>query len=297
MNDRKRKLLFIINPNSGTKQKTRVPELIKKLLDETNIEHKIVFTSEPKEATTISEKNKEAFDMIVAVGGDGTINEVARPLINSETTLGIIPMGSGNGLARHLGMPLNIKKAIALLNQPRVSSIDTIKMNDLAFLNVAGIGFDAHIASAFAKSKKRGFITYAKLTLGELNRFKYAGCKLVIDGVEQIENKPFIVSVANSTQYGNNAHIAPAANISDGLMDICVLQKVPFWYYPILGIRLFTGTLNRSKYYSCRQGKKVKITFLSKKAEQPIHLDGDPFTAEKEIKLTINPLSLKIALP
>lgn len=296
MSQAKQKILFIINPNSGTKQKNRIPDLIHKLIDQASSSYEIIYTTRPKEATEISENNKDKFDIIVAVGGDGTINEVARPLISSNTALGIIPMGSGNGLARHLGIPLNVKKAIKLLNKPLLTSIDTIKLNELAFLNVAGIGFDAHIANAFATSKKRGFITYARLTLGELRRFKYAGCKLVIDGTEQIENTPFIVSIANSTQYGNNAQIAPQAHISDGLMDLCVLQKIPFWYYPVLAIRLFTGTLSRSKYYSCKQGKEVTITFLSSTIKQQLHLDGDPFEIDNEINLKINPLSLKIAL-
>ncbi|MEP2772800.1 MAG: diacylglycerol kinase family protein [Fulvivirga sp.] len=297
MSESKRKLLFIINPNSGTRRKNRIPDLIEKLIDKSANDYEIVFTTKPKEATAISAARKGDFDTIVAVGGDGTINEVARPIINSDTALGIIPMGSGNGLARHLGIPLNVKKAIKLLNKAHVSSIDTIKLNDLAFLNVAGVGFDAHIANAFATSKKRGFITYAKLTLGELRRFKYTGCKLRIDGVEQIENTPFIVSVANSTQYGNNAKIAPQAHITDGLMDICVLQKIPFWYYPMLAVRLFSGTLSKSKYYSCKQGKEVFISFQKGNKPQPIHLDGDPFVVKNEIKLTINPLSLKVALP
>ncbi|WP_185152717.1 diacylglycerol/lipid kinase family protein [Fulvivirga aurantia] len=288
------KALFIINPNSGTRSKEQVPKLLYRYLDG-HIDYDIVFTKYAGEATKISNDNKGKFNLIVAVGGDGTINEVARPLIDSETALGIVPMGSGNGLARHLGIPLNLKKAIITFQRPEISTIDTIKVDDQAFLNVAGVGFDAHIASIFAKSKKRGFITYANLALRELNKYRYAGYRLIIDGIEKTEKAPFIVSIANATQYGNNAHIAPGARIADGLMDICILQKVPFWYYPILLFHLFNGTVYKSRYYHCAQGKEVIIKRISEDSENHFHLDGDPFDLKSDIKLTIKPLSLKVA--
>lgn len=290
----KRRILFIINPASGTRSKKKIPLLIDGLLDKA-IESEIVFTSYPGEAIEISDKNKDSFDVIVAVGGDGTINEVAQPLVHSQCVLGIIPVGSGNGLARHLGIPLNVKKAIKLLNQAHSTKIDTIKAGEKVFLNVAGVGFDAHIANVFSKSKKRGFLTYAKLTMQELNKFKYGSYKLIIDGQEQIEDAPFIISIANATQYGNNAYIAPKARISDGLMDICILQKVPAWYYPILIIRLFNGSVEKSKYYSHIQGKEVTIISTDSSHKRAFHLDGDAYEMQKEIKLTLQPLSLKVA--
>jgi len=294
MEHSQKKILFIINPNSGTRKKGNVPHLLKKHLGKKH-PIDIIYTQYPGEATEISDKHKSDYDIIVAVGGDGTINEVARPLINSGTALGIVPMGSGNGLARHLGIPLNTKKAIKLLNEPRITKMDTIKIGDEAFLNVAGVGFDAHIANLFAKSQKRGFLTYARLTLSELSKFKYCGYRLIIDGVEQTEDQPFIVSIANATQYGNNAHIAPAAQIADGLMDICVLQKIPFWYYPLLIFHLFNGSVTRSKYYECKQGKEVIIKRLPSEGEKYVHIDGDPFDSKEDIKLSINPLSLNVA--
>lgn len=291
----KRKILFIINPASGTRSKKNVPALLEKYLNNA-IDYNVMFTSYPGDATEISRKNKMAYDVIVAVGGDGTINEVARPLINTEAMLGILPVGSGNGLARHLGIPLNIKNAIKLLNQPHHTKIDTVKADDRVFLNVAGVGFDAHIANIFGKSKKRGFFTYAKLTLQELRKFKYSSYKLIIDEKKKIEDAPFLISIANATQYGNNAYIAPAARIADGFMDICILQKVPFWYHPILISHLFKGSIEKSKYYSRLTGKEVTIQSTTKTSyPKSFHLDGDAFEMKQEITLSIQPLSLKVA--
>ncbi|MBL3657981.1 diacylglycerol/lipid kinase family protein [Fulvivirga sediminis] len=289
------KALFIINPKSGTTQKKGVPALLDYCLDSSKISYEIFYTQYAGHGREIAEKEKNNYHMIVAVGGDGTINEIAGPLINSETTLGIIPLGSGNGLARHLKIPLNTKKAISLLNDQHSKKIDTINFNNDIFVNVAGVGFDAHIASLFAESKKRGFLSYGMLALQEIIKFKSTGYRLIIDGEEKIEKAPFLISIANSSQYGNNAHIAPGAEISDGLMDICIMQKIPFWYYPSLIFHLFNGTLTRSRYYKTWQGKEALIHLLEDAEKKSIHLDGDPYPLKEDIKLSVNPLSLKVA--
>lgn len=291
------KILFIINPISGTTNKEKFPELIKKEFEGSNVSYELKFTKYAGEASEIAKNSLGKYDIIVAVGGDGTINEIARPLIHSQTVLGIIPKGSGNGLARHLGIPLAEKKALRALIDPRIELIDTLKLDKQEFLNVAGVGFDAHVAHLFSKSKKRGFLTYSKLVLRELRRFKFKGYKLEIDGETFVENSPFLISIANSTQYGNNAKIAPMAKTNDGLMDICILQKVPFWYYPILGFHLFNGSLNRSKYYACLQGKSVRLSLLKKTDDHNMHLDGDSYAANEVLNFSIEPASLKIALP
>ncbi|UII23560.1 diacylglycerol/lipid kinase family protein [Fulvivirga ligni] len=289
------KALFIINPKSGTSRKANFPELIKAHLDSNKVSAEIIYTQYAGEGSEIAEREKNHYDIIVAVGGDGTINEIAKPLINSNTTLGIIPMGSGNGLARHLGVPLSPKGAIMLLNQQTSMKIDTIRLNKDIFVNVAGVGFDAHIASLFAESKKRGFFSYGMLALQEILRFQSTDFKLTIDGEEKFEKAPFLVSIANSSQYGNNAHIAPGAEISDGLMDICVMRKVPLWYYPTLVFHLFNGTLTRSRYYKTWQGKAAHIHLLESEKNKNIHLDGDPYQLKDDIELEVNPLSLRVA--
>ncbi|UII30021.1 YegS/Rv2252/BmrU family lipid kinase [Fulvivirga ulvae] len=291
----KKKILFIVNPKSGTRDKRNIPMLLEKYLDSDKFVYETIFTCYAGEASKISETNRNKFDIIVAIGGDGTINEVAGPLTNSNTVLGIIPCGSGNGLARHLKIPRNIKRAIQLLNKRCTSTIDTITLDEKTFLNVAGVGFDAHIAQLFAKTKKRGFLSYAKLAMKEIRRFISIDYQLIIDGQERLEKAPFLISIANSTQFGNNAHIAPNALIADGLMDVCVLRKVPAWYYPILIYRMFTGTLTRSKYYQTWQGKEVQIRLLSDASGKHMHIDGDPYSINSIMKLKVNPLSLKVA--
>ncbi|MBL6445192.1 YegS/Rv2252/BmrU family lipid kinase [Fulvivirga sp. 29W222] len=291
----KKKILFIINPKSGTSNKRNIPALLEKHLDKGLFSYETLYTSYAGEAIKISEANRDQFDIIVAIGGDGTINEVAGPLTHSNTILGIIPCGSGNGLARHLKIPRNIKKAIKLLNKNCITTIDTITLDKKVFLNVAGVGFDAHIAQLFATAEKRGFFSYAKLTIQEIRKFTSIDYQLVIDGQEKLAKAPFLISIANSTQYGNNAHIAPNALISDGLMDVCVLRKVPFWYYPVLAYRMFTGTLTKSKYYQTWQGKEVQIKLLSDTHGEHMHIDGDPYAISNIMKLKVNPLSLKVA--
>lgn len=291
----KKKILFIINPKSGTKGKHDIPGLIEKHLDHEIYEHDNIFTQYAGEAIELSAKHKDNYHMIVAVGGDGTINEVASPLVNSNTILGIIPRGSGNGLARHLRIPRIPRKAIELLNQKCTVEIDTITLNDKLFLNVAGVGFDAHVAQLFADTKTRGFLSYAKLAMREILKFRSIDYELIIDGEKKIAKAPFLISIANSAQWGNNAYIAPNALISDGLMDICVLRKLPKWYYPILTYRLFSKTLTKSRYYETWQGKNVKIHLLSDSEDKYMHIDGDPYKLNQNMELIINPLSLKIA--
>ncbi|ELR73575.1 Transcription regulator [Fulvivirga imtechensis AK7] len=292
---KKRSALFIVNPHSGTKGKDHIPALLNKYLDPTIFEWDVIFTQYAGEARELSNAGKEKYDLIVATGGDGTINEIARPLLHSKAVLGIIPCGSGNGLARHLGIPLNQKKAIQLLNEQHMMVIDTIKLDSDIFLNVAGVGFDAHIAQSFASSKKRGFISYAMIALREIRQFRCTDYQLTIDGEQKIENASFLVSIANSSQFGNNAHIAPTARIADGLMDICILRDFPFWYYPILIYRLFTGRLKNSKYYQCWQGKEALIKISNDSDEKFIHLDGDPYPVKNIINFSIDPLSLQVA--
>lgn len=292
---KKKKILFIINPKSGTKGKRSIPSLLERHLDQSLYTYETILTRYAGEAIEISENNKDKYDIIVAIGGDGTINEVATPLANSNTILGIIPCGSGNGLARHLKIPRNAKRAIQLLNKGCSFTIDTVTLDQRIFLNVAGVGFDSHIAQLFAGTKKRGFLSYAKLALQEIRKFRSIDFRMTIDGEEKVENAPFLVSIANSTQYGNNAYIAPNALIADGLMDVCVLRNFPKWYYPVLIYRLFSRSLTHSKYYESWQGKEVTINFLSDTKGKYMHIDGDPYALTNTMKLTINPLSLKVA--
>jgi len=225
----KKKIRFIVNPISGVGRQKIIEKLIDEQLNRTLFDYEIVYTKASKHATELA---KEALanncHIVVAVGGDGSVNEIAKGLVGSNTSIAIIPTGSGNGLARHLQIPLDLKKAMALINASKKTTIDTIQLNEETFVNVAGVGFDAHIGWEFAKFGKRGLLSYIKLILRELPKYKAQDFELIIDG-KSIHQKAFLISFANGSQWGNNAHIAPLADAADGFMDIAILKNVSFF--------------------------------------------------------------------
>jgi diacylglycerol kinase (ATP) len=285
-----RKALFIINPISGGKKKDDVPELIKKHLDAAKFEAVVVCSDGPAHARQIAKEAANKFDIIVAVGGDGTINEVASAIVCTDTILGIIPYGSGNGLARFLGISMNAPKAIQALNAGRIEVIDSATLNGQPFFNMAGMGFDAHISEVFARRKKRGFFTYLVSSIEEFNRYKPEAYHIEVDG-NMYERKAFMLSFANSSQYGNNAHISPNASVQDGLLDVCIIKQFPFWRLLEMGIRMLTKTTAGTKYLEIIRGKHITIKRAS---PGPVHLDGEPQVTGIDTKIELTPNSLKV---
>ncbi|HEY8402443.1 MAG TPA: diacylglycerol kinase family protein [Cytophagaceae bacterium] len=285
------KILFIINPISGGKKKEHLPELIKQYLDPKKFIPEIRFTERGGHATVLArEALTNGYSFIVAAGGDGTINETARELINTHAVLGIIPFGSGNGLARHMRIPLNTIKAIQLINQMNVVSIDTGYINNHYFFCTAGVGFDAHIGHAFANAGTRGFKTYFKISVKEFFNYKPHRYRLTCNGEEREENA-FLITFANTSQYGNNALIAPLADVQDELLDVCILSKFPSVYALDLGRRLFSGTMNKSRYM--RVVKTKEITVVRDQAG-PVHVDGEPIEMGEKLHVAVVPSSLKV---
>lgn len=290
----KSNILFIINPISGGKDKMKIPGLIDATLDRSKFNANFSFTEYIGHASEIAEEaSGKNFDIIVAVGGDGTINEIATKVMQQDKILGIIPLGSGNGLARFLKIPMNTVKAIQVINDRHTLLIDTGKFNDKHFFNMAGMGFDAHISSVFAGNKSRGLTGYLRLGLKEVLDYKAQVYKLNIDGVDYVK-KAFVISLANSSQYGNNAHISPAASITDGLLDVCIVKEFPMYKLPLLGYEMIRGLTNKSDLVEIIRGKQIKII---RKNDDAIHIDGEPFFMGKEITASIAPLSLKIITP
>jgi YegS/Rv2252/BmrU family lipid kinase len=286
----KRKALFIINPISGGKKKDGVPELIDQNLDKKGFDATIVFSDGVSHARIIASEAVDKYDIVVAVGGDGTVNEIASAIVGSNTALGIIPYGSGNGLARFLGIPMNPEQAIQTLGSGKVENIDSGELNGKPFFNMAGMGFDAHISEVFSHGKKRGFISYIKSSLQEIATYNEQDYHIEIDG--QVYNrKAFMLSVANSSQYGNNAHISPKASVQDGLLDVCVIRKFPLWRFPEMGIRMLTKTSEGTNYVEILRGKQINVT---RQADGPIHLDGEPRIMGTAIHINIIPNSLKV---
>lgn len=288
-----RKILFIINPISGIGKKETIPALVKEILDGL-FETEIVYTKAPKHATTLSKEAAEkGYYAVFAVGGDGSVNEVAQGLINTKTRLGIIPVGSGNGLARHLKIPLNPEKAIQTLVSGNYVVLDAGKINNHFFVGTAGVGFDAKIAERFWKLKKRGLINYIKTIL---NEFKlYTAPTLTISEKDQqtYNTKAFILSVANASQYGNQAIIAPGAHAGDGYLELCTITPFPTWKSPFVALRLLTGTLNGAKYYQ----RKIITSVRIKGNFDWFHADGEPFKCDGKVDIKVIPEGLIVLAP
>lgn len=278
---------FVMNLKSGTTtpaKKNKIKALIAKLPD-----CELIFTDYVGHATEIAQKAViEGIEKVVAIGGDGTVNEVGRGLIGSQTALGIVPIGSGNGLARHLKIPLKIEKAIQYaVNQP-FAMMDVCFLNEIPFFCTAGVGFDAEVANEFAKQQSRGLKTYAKMALKSFRTFKPESYNF-----EKIKDKTaFAITFANATQYGNNAMISPKSKIDDGLIEMVVLKPFPFGAAPIIGVRLFRGTLPNSRYIEMESGEYFS---LKSKKDFLIHYDGEPLQLDtNEIKVSIKKQTLKV---
>lgn len=285
-----KKILFVINPKSGVGKQKKVELLIDKYLDKNVFLSEIVYTQYAGHAKEICEIRKNEFEIICLVGGDGTINEGASSLINSNTALAIIPTGSGNGLARHLKISLKPEYAIKQLNNLNFKLIDACKINEQYFFNVAGIGFDGLIAHKFANFGKRGFSSYLKIVLKEFSRYKDQEYNLKIDG-KAIISKAFMISLANSSQFGNNVIIAPKAFIDDGLLNVIVLRKFPILVAPLLALRLFTKSIHKSSFvtnYSC---KKLEINCSEKILS---HIDGEPSKIDFPVNIEVLHKVLKV---
>ena len=286
----KKKALFIVNPISGGKKKDDVPQLIAKHLNTDVFDYVIVFTNSVSHARQLAKEAIGEYDIVVAVGGDGTVNEVASGLVGSNVTLGILPFGSGNGLSRFLNIPMDIQKAIENLNTGHTELIDSAEMNGQPFFNMAGMGFDAHISEVFSHNKKRGFISYIKAAIKEISIYKPQQYHINIDG-KVYERGAFMLSLANSSQYGNDMHISPKASVQDGLLDVCVIKPFPAYRLPEMGFRMLFKKVEGSNYLEIIKGKHINIT---RQVAGPIHLDGEPQIAGADIKINIVPNSLKV---
>ncbi len=289
-----RKVLFIINRYSGTGYRESLEGKIVSACEQRGLECSIEFTRKPGHGTTLAKMAvKKNYAAVFAVGGDGTVNEVAQGLLHSTVPLGIIPKGSGNGLARHLHIPLQIDKALHLLELKRVIPIDTFTINGRLSLNVSGIGFDGFVAGQFGKDGKRGLAGYGKLVVTHFKRFNEFSSILKTEN-DSIQRKAFIISIANSSQFGNNAIIAPHASVCDSELDVCIVKKMNVWEGLSFVNKLFTHSLHRSRLMTQLKTKSVSIT-----TENPIpyHIDGEAVGSASQFDININPASLLVSIP
>ena len=284
--------LFIANPTSGTKAKTKVIQMIHERFPADSFD--LALTAYPGHATELAtEAARVGRKIVVAIGGDGTLNEVGSGLVHTETAMAMIPMGSGNGFARHFKIPMNPGRALDAIPSGKELIIDTLKLDNSFFLNVAGLGFDAKIAHVFSTMPSRGLISYVKVALKCFSSFEPVDCLFDFPH-SKVQERVLLVSFANASQYGNQAQIAPGALTQDGLFETCILKPFPLWAAPSIAIRLFTGTIRKSKYYLALKSNHL---IVSLGAHSKIHLDGEPRQAGPTIKITIQPQSLKIIVP
>ena len=291
----KKKIIFIVNPISGHHNKNNFPNLVNNYIDKNQFEYKIVYTERANHATELTmQAIEEGYEYIAAVGGDGTINEVAKCLIGKEQILIIVPLGSGNGLARHLGLPFKAERLInEVINKGKVYKIDTASMNGTPFISIAGIGFDALIADYFAKDGNRGWKTYAKLITEKYPNFKPKEYTLILDDEKTVQCKPFFVTFANSSQFGYNAEISPKASVQDGLLDVCVFKKPNIIEVPIVATYFLAKQIDKSNFIDIYKAKKITV---KREIDDVVNIDGEAITMGKDINVEINHLSLNILL-
>jgi YegS/Rv2252/BmrU family lipid kinase len=289
------KTLFIVNPHSGKhKSPGYLEDLIRRNLLQTRLEYKIAFWESPEQVNTLVQQGlEEGIDLFVAVGGDGTVHHIGCNLIQTNKMLGIVPTGSGNGIARHLGIPLNLDDSIRNLQKGKAVNMDTATANGIPFIGMFGMGFDADIAVKFDESKVRGFITYLKIGIKEFFSSKDE-FYLCTSGTQKIESRAFLVAVANTGQYGNNAIIAPSASVLNNKLTLCLLKKPHLVTAPWAMFQLFTGQLKNSSWYLTDSASHWNI----KRAHPgPVHLDGEYMFMDAEVEVKVVPESLKVWIP
>jgi len=278
--------IIIINPKAGTKGMGYFRRTLRKYHD--------VFDyatfSDINEFRSFIKGSFDKYDVYIAAGGDGTVNSLATELIGTGKILGVIPYGSGNGFAREMGFRKDISSLAKSINGRQSLDIDVLYLNNLPCINVAGTGIDSFVAHEFHNLGTRGFISYGITTLKIASLIKPIDIEIRSDsGV--IKGKTYMVSIANTRQFGNNALIAPNAVPNDGRFDIAVLKPFPRILFPFFAVRLMSGTLKESRYLSyIVSDSKVTI----KTQEKRFHIDGEPVLINDEIAVSIRKQSLKV---
>jgi YegS/Rv2252/BmrU family lipid kinase len=285
-----KKILFIINPIAGKRAGKNISKEIIKYLDTSTYHPYFRYSEYPGHISEITmQALDENYSAIIAVGGDGTVNEAARILVHTNVPMGIVPAGSGNGLARHLQVPLSVKKAVALINRLRVLKVDAVKINSLYSFCVAGIGFDAEVSRMFQNMKTRGLISYIIASLKCFNKSKNQNF-IVKTKEKEVQLNGFMLCLANASQFGNNAYIAPKADISDGILNLILLKKPSFFQLPGLIYKVFTRNVHRHSCWSQKCGNSFEILQKNDYA----HLDGELLDIGTRLKVDVEEKALTV---
>lgn len=294
MKGAKRKYLTIINPNSGTSRKTSIPELAYNILSENGSELYFVYTNEQGHvAQIIDDVAGQGFDVVIGVGGDGTINEVADAVRPTDMTMGIIPMGSGNGLARSLDIPMDPEAALEVIRKGYIKRIDCCEANGVPFFVTFGVGFDAQVTASYDQKSFRGPLSYVLSTVDQFIKHKSSLYRLHLNG-EVIEQKAFLVTCANADQYGNNAIIAPEAELDDGLFDVVVIRNMSLLKAPQVAINLFTKNINESASIDIYRTDHL---IIEREDADYAQVDGELLELGRRIEISIQKQQLPILVP
>ncbi len=286
--DDRNKPLFIINPDSGVMP---VNYIVSLGLDLRKDEICVAKSLSKEDTETIINQNIHNHDVFVAAGGDGTVHTVATYLVGSDKILGVLPLGSGNGFAREFGFRINVNSLMSYIRKAEVMPIDIIEINDKMCLNVAGIGLDSFVAHSFNNLKLRGFFPYVWLTLKTFAQLRPFHVTIYIGGEKIVSEELFVVTIANTRQFGNNAFIAPDAIPNDGMIDLVLIKPFPKVFGPVFVIRLFTKRINESKYV---RHLKTDREIVIETSETRLHIDGEPVNIPGRVTVRIKKEVLKV---
>lgn len=289
-----KRIMLIVNPISGTGNKKDVPEVVERTLAAEGYSTDVRFTGGRGDATMFaSEASDKGYYGVLACGGDGTVNETARALCGSQTALGIIPAGSGNGLARHLGIPMDVELAMEIVCQRNVVPSDYGSVNGVPFFCTFGMGFDAAVSHRFARQNHRGLLSYVRSALSEYVQFRPTTYTISANG-KLLTEKAFLVAVCNASQWGNNAYIAPEASLTDGLLDITVVHSGSPIDAAVMGMDIFTGFISKNTMVHCFRAPAAVI-YRSEKGEA--HVDGEPMMLDEILDVKCHRGALRLFTP
>lgn len=290
----KKRCLLIINPISGTGNKRGLDALVASRLADNGLTVETAWTTAHGDATRLARRAaEEGFDSVIAAGGDGTINEAASALCGSRVKLGIIPCGSGNGLARHLDIPVDIRASLEIIGRDCPVACDYGSVNGQSFFCTFGVGFDAAVSDAFARGKHRGLVSYVNNTIRQFVNYNADEYTIRANG-QIITEQAFLVAVCNASQYGNNAYIAPKASMTDGLLDIIVVHYGNLLTTAFVGLDLMTGLIDKNFLIHTFRAPSATITRAS---GGPVHFDGEPAEMSARIEVDCRRGGIRILTP
>lgn len=288
-------IAFIVNPISGKGDKEKFYKCVKQINNWKGWEYKILYTERRGHAKELAEQNAEKYNYIFAVGGDGTVHEVAEGLVNSNTIFGIIPMGSGNGIARHLHIPLTVCKSVEMIRKSHAKNISTLLINEKFALGVSGAGFDAHVAHVFDKAETRGLSTYIKLSLKEYLKSNSISVKYRInDDANFISKELFMFTIANSSQWGNDFYISPESKMEDSSVKLLVVDTTNKLQALLLGIALPLKSVLKLPFVTSYDFEKLEFEIVN---STEFHIDGEPENISGIQKVQVLKNSLIVCIP